>query len=123
MVVIERIRIHDVEKLAKEIATKLPDLEPTMNNIDMYGDYYECRNFNMTIKVNGVESILLNLDIFGKIRIEGNCREVQRQTYEQPAEYDHSQENEIWEIEFYVDGEEVEVDNEDDLVKRINELI
>jgi len=123
MIAIENIRINDIEGLAKEIIRQLPDLEPEMKNIDMYGDYYEYKDFDMIVPVNGMESISLNLDIFGKIRIEGNYRQVQRQTYEQPAEYEHSQENEIWEIKFYVDGEEIEVENEDDLVKKINELL
>jgi len=120
MKTIEKIRIRNVNDLAEKIVSQLPDMEPSIDNIDESGEYYEHKEFDIYTLANEAELILY---IWGLIKVEGSYKQVRRQTYEQPAEYDYTQENEIWKIEFYVNGERVEISNEKELINKINKLI
>jgi hypothetical protein len=118
MFVITKIEVYDIDGFAKLIASRIPEVEPDFYGFDEHKEWSNKEDFDFDIEVEG-----LVINVAGEVKAWGVSVKVMSQTYDHPAEYNNRQVNEIEDIGFYIEGEEVEVDNINDLVKRINELI
>lgn len=118
MFVVKKIEIYDVKGLAAEIASKMPNFEVDPDRVDEYGDFDEMFDIDIQVEVDGT-----TLDVLGKVRAQGFCRKVMSATHLCPEEYDFRQVNEIFEADYYIEGEEIEFDEKFDLENEINKLI
>lgn len=118
MLVVKSIEVYDVDAFAGAIASLLPDFEVDTDKVDGYGQFDQSFEFDVEFKEEGI-----TIAAMGKVRAQGVFRKVFAGTWECPPEYDFKQINEIDEIKFFINDDPVEIENEYDVVNKINEII
>jgi len=111
MYAIEKIKIIEPESAARQIVSRLPRIDITP---DSDGNFYEEADFDITLDDG--------LDVTGKLLRYGNLRTCSGDYLTPPAS-DIEEESEIQGIMFWIDGDDIEVENEDDLMDWINRLL
>ncbi len=118
MFVIKKIEVYDIDTLAGEIASKMPDIEIDPYRIDEYGDFDETFEIDIEVDFNGI-----TLTILGTARVHGySIVTTHSDPYLEP-DHDFKQVNEVHEFDYFIDGEEVDFDERFDLENEINKLI
>lgn len=111
MYVIEKIKIEDPEQFAQKIADQMPSIDPIP---DSWGDFYETKDIDITVG---------EIVVFGTLTLSGHHRVVLPGDYFSETEYETYELKEVDDLAFYINGEPVEVDNEQEIVTMINEKI
>jgi hypothetical protein len=111
MYTVEKIRIYEVEQFASQLVNKLPKVEAEPDGFDIFSKEVE-----FDIEVGDVV-------VFGKVIKSGSYRCVRSESYLSPAEYSDFEVVEVEDMTFWIDGEPVMVENEDEVLKKVNELV
>lgn len=118
MFCIRKIEVYDVKRLAGEIVSKFPEFEINPYKIDSYGDFDEMFDVDVEVEFDGI-----TLAVIGQVRAQGYSKIT---TYPDPyiePDHDFKQINEVFDLDYFIDGEEIDFDQKFDLEQEINKLI
>ena len=116
MFVIKNIEVFEPVHFASVLAGKMPEVEA--DNIDEFGDFDESEEFDFEVEYDGI-----TIQVYGKLRAQGHSIVT---SYPDPfiePDNDFKKVTEVQEIEFFIDGEPIEVENEYDLINELHKML
>lgn len=111
MYVVEKVKIVDIEEFAKKIVEGLPRLNEYP---DSDGEIYD--SADIEVNING-------MDVAGTYRIEGRVRIWLHGDYNRQTEYKTSVESWVENLTYWINGEEVIVDDNIHIEDAVNDLL
>jgi len=111
MYVIEKIKILEPERLARHILERLPSIEPSPDNDGSFSNEEE---LDITLDDG--------LVVTGIISVSGYIKEC-RGDYFTPPECSTYGGAEVTDLKFWIDGDDIEVENQEEVEDWINRLL
>lgn len=116
MFVIKNIQVFEPVVFASVLAEKMPEVE--VEHIDEFGDFDESEEFDFEVEHDGI-----TIQVYGTLRAQGYSVVTSSVDRDLPPDHDFKKVTEVQEIEFFIDGEPIEVENEYDLINEINRML